>query len=355
MQRNATRIAVLAMILMVGAAPAAMAAGTPSGTTIGNTATVDFTVGAIPQAQVTSNTATFVVDNRVDLTVAPLDGGSVQVVPGATGMYMTWSVTNTGNTVQDYALSALADAADDFDATGIALYVDANGNSTYEPATDTAVFIDELAADASVTVFVVGDIPLTALDAQVANYDLLVQTAIGGGAGAQGAVIAADDAGIADDPNTVQVVFADGAGSSDAARDGQFSSTDQFLVVSAALTVAKTSAVVSDPFNGAVNPKAIPGATMGYDLAVTNTGSADADNVLVADAVPANTAFMVGSVVTVPAGATVAFSNDGGATWAYVPVDSGDGSDPNVTHLRVDFGTVAGGGSVSANFQVLIQ
>lgn len=355
MQRNAMRIALTAMVLVVGAAPLAMAAGTPSGTTIGNTATVDFTVGAVPQAQVSSNTATFVVDNRVDLTVAPLDGGSVQVVPGATGMYMTWSVTNTGNTVQDYALSAIADAADDFDATGLAMFVDANGNSTYEPGTDTAVFIDELAADASITVFVVGNIPLTAADAEVANYDLVVQTAAGGGAGAQGGVIAADDAGSADDPNTVQIVFADGAGPSDAARDGRFSSTDQFQVVSAALTVAKTSAVASDPFNGAVNPKAIPGATMGYNLSVANTGSANADNVLVADAIPASTAFLLGTVATVPAGATVAYSNDGGATWAYVPVDSGDGSDPNVTHLRVDFGTVAGGGTVTADFQVLIQ
>ncbi len=355
MQRNAKLIALMMTILIAGSAQLALATGTPSGTTIGNTATVDFTVGSVAQTQIASNTATFVVDNRVDLTVAVLDGGSVNVVPGATGMYMTWSVTNTGNTVQDYALSSLADAADDFDATGVAIYVDANGNSTYEPATDTQTYVDELAMDTSITVFVVGDIPLAAADAEVANYNLVVQTAAGGGVGAAGAAIAADDAAIADDPNTVQIVFADGAGTADAAQDGRFSAVDQFLVVSAALTVTKSSAVASDPFNGLVNPKAIPGAIMGYNLTVANTGGADADNVVVADAIPANTAFVVGSVISNPLGAGVTFSNDGGTTWTYIPADSGDGSDPNVTHVRVNFGTVAGAGSVQADFQVLIQ
>lgn len=355
MNKNGRLIGLVLVILLAGSAQLALATGTPSGTSIGNTATVDFTVGGISQAQVASNTATFLVDNRVDLTVAVLDGGSVSVVPGATGMYLTYSVSNTGNTAQDYVLSALADAADDFDALTVAVFVDANGNGIYDPAIDTATYVDELAMDTARTVFVVGDIPLAAGDAEVANYDLLVQTAHGGVGGTQGSVIAADDAAAADDPNTVQVVFADGAGSSDAALDGQFTATDQFLVVSAALTVAKASAVASDPINGAANPKAIPGAVMDYTLDVANTGSAGADNVIVADAIPANTAFVVGSVTTTPAGATVTYSNDGGGTWVYVPADSGDGSDPAVTHARVDFGTIAGAGTAQAVFQVLIQ
>ena len=355
MNKNGRLICLALGILLIGSAQLALATGTPSGTTIGNTATVDFNVGGIAQTPVASNTATFLVDNRVDLTVAVLDGGSVNVVPGATGMYLTYSVANTGNTSQDYSLTALADAGDDFDALNLNIFVDSNGNSTYEPALDTDTYVDELAMDTSLAVFVLGDIPLTAADTEVANYDLVVQTAAAGGAGALGAVIAADDGGIADNPNAVEVVFADAAGSADAALDGRFSVVDQFLVVSAALTVAKTSAVNSDPINLGVNPKAIPGATMDYSLVVSNTGSAGADNVVVEDAVPANTAFVLSPVVTNPVGATVTYSNDGGGTWAYVPVDSGDGSDPLVTHVRIDFGTVAGLGTAQADFQVLIQ
>ncbi len=355
MKKNGRLIALAMIILLMGSAQLALATGTPSGTSIGNTATVDFAVGGVGQTPVNSNTITFLVDNRIDLTVAVLDGGSVTVVPGANGMYMTYSVANTGNTSQDYSLTALADAADDFDATNLNIFVDSNGNSTYEPALDTGTFVDELAMDTALTVFVVGDIPLTAADAEVANYDLMVQSATAGGVGALGAVIATDDSGVADDPATVQVVFADGAGTADAVLDGRFSVVDQFMVVSAALTVTKTSAVSNDPINGAANPKAIPGATVDYTLVVNNTGSTAADNVIVADAIPANTAFVVASMVTIPAGATVDYSNDGGGTWVYTPVDSGDGSDPNVTHLRVDFGSVAGAGSVQADFQVLIQ
>jgi uncharacterized repeat protein (TIGR01451 family) len=354
MNKNGRLIGLALVILLAGSAQLALATGTPSGTTIGNTATVDFTVGGINQAQVASNTANFLVDNRIDLTVANLDGGTVNVVPGATGMFLTYAVSNTGNTTQDYALSALADAADDFDALTLAIFADVNGNGTYEPATDTATYIDELAMDTIRNVFVVGDIPLAAGDAQVANYDLLVRSANGGVGGSLGTVIAADDAGVADDPNAVEVVFADAAGPSDAVLDGQFSATDQYLVVSAALAVVKASAVASDPINGAANPKAIPGAVMDYTLDVTNTGSADADNVVVADAIPANTAFVVASV-TAPGTAVVAYSADGGTTWAYGPADVGDGSDPAVTHVRIDFGTVAGAATTQAVFQVLIQ
>ncbi len=56
-----------------------------------------------------------------------------------------------------------------------------------------------------------------------------------------------------------------------------------------------------------------------------------------------------------PAADTQEYSNDGGATWAYVPTDSGDGTDPAVTHMRMLYAAIPGGlGSVST-FQVIIQ
>lgn len=62
------------------------------------------------------------------------------------------------------------------------------------------------------------------------------------------------------------------------------------------LTIAKTSSVVSDPVNGTTDPKAIPGATMRYCILVTNNGSGTATGINIADALPASTTFVPGSL-----------------------------------------------------------
>ena len=66
----------LALIALssVGALHSAYAVGTPSGTTISNQATVDYSVGGVSQAQITSAAASFVVDTRIDFTVSEVSG-----------------------------------------------------------------------------------------------------------------------------------------------------------------------------------------------------------------------------------------------------------------------------------------
>lgn len=56
----------------------------------------------------------------------------------------------------------------------------------------------------------------------------------------------------------------------------------------ASLDISKSSALVSDPANGTVNPKAIPGAIVRYSLLVQNSGPAAVDNnsVFVVDTLP---------------------------------------------------------------------
>jgi hypothetical protein len=64
------------------------------------------------------------------------------------------------------------------------------------------------------------------------------------------------------------------------------------------------------------------------------------------DPIPANTDFKVGSVTTTlgTTGLTVvvAYSNNGGTTWVYVPASGAGGApagyDRNVTHVRWSFG-----------------
>jgi len=69
-----------------------------------------------------------------------------------------------------------------------------------------------------------------------------------------------------------------------------------------------------------------PGTDLTYTVTLTNTGTENAVNVVHVDSVPAQLGFKVGSVSTsLPGGVTgaVAYSNNNGTTWTYVPVSAG--------------------------------
>lgn len=104
------------------------------------------------------------------------------------------------------------------------------------------------------------------------------------------------------------------------------------------LTIAKTSSVVSDPVNGTADPKAIPGATMRYCIRVTNDGSGTATGVTVADALPAATSFIAGSLRSGTSCAGAATIEDDDAAGA-------DESDP--------FGASRSGANVAASAATL--
>ena len=312
----------------------AYAAGTTAGTSINNTATVNYTVGGSAAAPVTSNIATFLVDRKVNLTVAEVGGTATAVTFGATAQVTTFTVTNTSNATQDFRLIATQQASlsvtafgnvDNFDATNVRVFADANANGTYEAGVDTVTYVDELAADTSRTVFIVVDVPATGPAFAIAGVSLTAVTAAGGGAAALGADVAAT-AG-ADSPTTVDVVFADDAGILDGLRDGRSSALDQYNVAGASVTLVKTARIVSDPYNLLVNPKAIPGAVVEYCLRVTNGGPGAAADVVLGDTIPANTTYVPGSIFaggTLLAGACVldGTPEDDNATGA-------DETDPN--------------------------
>src|SRR5881296_3275153 len=76
--------------------------------------------------------------------------------------------------------------------------------------------------------------------------------------------------------------------------------------------------------NNAVAPSASPppGTDLTYTVTVTNNGTGNATSVVVVDTLAPTVQFKVGSVVnSLPAGVSVVvdYSNDGGATWTYVP------------------------------------
>ncbi len=298
----------------LGIAQTAFAVGTAASTSITNKATVNYTVGTVAQTAIESsptgnstpgvgngaNTA-FVVDNKVNLTVTELSGTFTTVSPGQSAAVTEFRVTNTGNAPQAYQLAAsnltggtVFGNTDNTDVTGVSVFVDSNNNGTYEPLLDTATSIATLAADANVRVFIVANVPLTATNGQFANVRLIASTAVNNTPG----TLVTETTG-AESPTVVDVVFADGTGTAgEVARDGKYSADDEYKVQSAALSIQKSSTVISDPFNLTTNPKAIPGAVVEYAIALTNSGTLAASAVSIDDPLPANTAFQQNSYST---------------------------------------------------------
>lgn len=355
----------------LAASPGALALGTPSNTSINNRATVNYSVSGVAQTAIqssptgnstaTGSDTTFVVDNRIVHTVSEFSGNATISAPGASNQVTSFTVTNTGNTAQGYLLTVtnltgtvLFGQTDNTNVNNLRAFVDANGNGTYEPGTDTATDISSLAPDASVRVFVLADVPLTATNGQYANVQLAAQATNAGTT-----TVVTQTAG-ADNPAAVDVVFAD-AGA--VARDGIHEAADQYAIQSAALSVAKTSAVVSDPFNGTTNPKAIPGGIVQYVVTMTNTGTVAASLVQITDPLPANTTFLRGAY----AGGTDVEIQVGAAAPTYCLAEAGsdtnsdgcfvNGSNALIVGAPAAVSTVnpGAGNAVSVRFRVTIN
>jgi len=292
MKRSNNIRAACAGALMLALSGPAFAAGTDANTDVSNFATVDFQVATVPQPQATSNTVTFEVDRRINLTVAEVGTADTTVAPGSTNQVLAFDVTNLTNGTIDILLTTTQQVGgagphgdtDDFNANNVRIFRDTGGaGAGVFDGTDVLVTsLDNVVEDATVRVFVVADIPAGQADGSLAAITLTGQAADAatGTAFTETAGAETED-GI--DNDNADNVFADGAGDTDAARDGRHSDDDAYAVSAATVSVTKTTTIVSDPFNGATNPKRIPGATVEYCVVVENTGSTAADTVVVTD------------------------------------------------------------------------
>jgi len=304
--------AVSSIALVAFSATPALAEGTTAGQDIVNNVSVTYDVGGVTQGAVVDSD-TFTVDRKVNVTVAEVGNDTTEVAPGQLQAAIKFEVTNDSNDTVDFNLSAdQSSAADDFDISNVKFYVD-NGDGIFNPADDLEVtYLDEMAADETRTVFIVGDIPTGVTTGQTSDVALVADAhAADGTAGALGAELAntagANTAG-------VDTVLADGAGDVDAAGDGDFSDTDTYVVAAADVTVVKSSRIISDPVNGATNPKAIPGAVVEYCIVVSNAaGSATATDVLVNDVLPADVTYDAGFGIFVNGNATCESGVAGGS------------------------------------------
>ena len=309
-------------LVVLGASPA-LATGTAAGSTITNTVSVNYQVGGLSQTA-TGASNTFTVDRKINLTVAELGTSTTQVSPGQTSAVTTFTVTNTSNATLDFALAVAQQSGgagahantDTFDVSNVKIYVDTNNDGIFNAGDTLVTFLDELAADSSKTVFVVADVPLSLTTGAVAAVTLTATGHEAGVVGSQGIGLTetttANTAGM-------DTVFADGAGSTDAARNADFSAKDDYTVLAAALTVSKLSTIISDPLNGTSFPKAIPGATIEYCIVVSNAaGSATATSVAISDPLPTTVTYSSAYGIFINGSVTTGVCNaDGSAGGAF--------------------------------------
>jgi hypothetical protein len=228
------------LILLSFACPAAWATGTAPATVISDTAVLSYSIGGEAPVEVVSSPSaapaeagkptTFTAGIKINVAVTQLGGSAVNVSPGQTGATAAFSVINSGNTVQDYALTTfnlgngtmLFGRADSFDAAACHAYAETNNEPGYQPGQDMAAYIDELRPDTSITVYVSCNIPDTEAGAE-AVICLEANTRAAPGAGEEGGVVT----------QAADTLFADTAGSDDKTGDAKYSARHAFLVTPA--------------------------------------------------------------------------------------------------------------------------
>ncbi len=302
----------------------AEAAGTRAGSTISNTASASFDTGGGTQT-VNSNTVDLRVDELLDVTVDSSDPADVPTTPGATNQLLTFSVTNSGNGEEAFALTTIANAGgDNYDPVVTQIYID-NGDGVFDAGTDmlyTPGANDPvLDPDESIRVFVLATTPGTVVDGNrgIVSLNAAAKTGIGA-------------------PGTIYAGAGEGGGDAIVGSTGADGRDAGAYVVSAAAVSLVKSAVIVDPFGGA---EPVPGAEITYTLTVTVAGSGSVSGLAITDNIPADTSYVAGSITLGGTGLTDAADADAG--------------DYNGTRINVTLGTVAGGQTRTVTFRTRIN
>ena len=298
-------IAVINLFIVLFAKDA-LALGTAAGTLINNTAQMTYTMSGINYSG-SSNVNSIRVNEVINNTTTWQDSlPGVSVSPGQANAVVTMKLTNTGNAPDSYTLAAISTNPSGtwFTATPTAIYLDTNSNGLYDPGTD-ALYVPgtndpTVNADQSITLFILSTIPATALvDGQKGAVQLTCTSKTGSGA-----------------PGTFLPGV--GPGGSDAIighSGGASSASGMYVVSTVAISIIK-SATVTDVIGG---NQVMTNSIIHYTLSVTATGSGSAMNVVIRDAIPANTTYVPNTLKLNNAGLTDAADSDAGDVNATTP------------------------------------
>jgi len=277
---DAKLAAALATGILSIASQSAFGAGTAAGTAINNTAQVSYDDSGTT-VNTSSNPTTLTVAEIINVN-ATVQTPTVTVSPGAASRAVVVRVTNTGNAPETFRLTGnSAIAGDNFDPIPAVnmIYFDTDGSgdlsaadTVYAPGSNDPT----LAADASINVLIINNIPSGLVNGQTGATQLAAAALTGTGA-----------AGI--------VFIGQGAGGTDAVlgtSGGMSSASGSYVVSSVQLSAVKTQVVV-DQFGGT---QPIPGARIDYQIVVTPSGSGTASNALFVDGIPTNTTYLPGTL-----------------------------------------------------------
>lgn len=315
--------------LLLLAAQPAWSAGTPAGTVVDNVAVVSFDLAGVPTT-LNSNNATFQVLERLDVVVT-LQSGQVIVSPNMVDAALLFTVTNTGNGNDEFDLSInSALAGDDYDPVPAvpAIYFDSDasgdfsvGDIAYQPGVNAP----QLAADASVDVLLVNDIPAALADGMLGRSELTATSTTG--TGAPGETLA----GLGD--GGLDAVLG--------ASGGQAAVFGEYLVSDVAVSVVK-SVAVADPFGG-TEPTA--GATLTYTITVEVLNGGVATDSVFADPIPLYTSFVADSILL-----------NGGSLTDSIDLDAGELDTTGAPTVVVRLGDLTlADGIQTVEFQVTID
>lgn len=263
------------------------------------------------------------------------------------------TLTNDGNDDDSFDFDAVISG--DFSPT-VSYYADTDGSGTLTAGDtlltdtdgDTFPNTGDISPAASITVLIAYDVPLTVVDGDTAT---IVST------------VSSDFQPLANDAVTDTIT----------------------AVVLPILVVTKDVSTIWDPFNLTVNPLAIPGSVVEYSIKVVNqgAGAVDTDTLEILDPVPINGCLVVVDIAGAGSGPVqftdglpssglsylftslasttddVAFSDDGGVTYTYVPAPAASGCDAAVTHITIspkgEFAADSGSGSPSATLALRVM
>ncbi len=270
----------LALGILAFAIPAS--AAPPAGTSIGNQASAQYLDATSTLRTATSNVVTTIVQQVASFTLTA--NGSVTSSPGGQVIF-PHTLTNTGNGTDDFPLTLSNVVADDFDLTGLAIYLDANGDGVPDNFTNLTT-TGSVAAGAAFRFVVVGSVPGTQVGGQIGRMRI--------------------DASSTFDP-------------------GQATNNLDQVTVTGNAVVSVTKAINQN--NGAS-----PSGPHTYTLSYNNSGNSTATGLLLTDLVPAGMTYVPGSGRWSVTGATVL--TDGSAADA-------QGVVPNT--VIYDFGATTGG------------
>lgn len=266
----ATFLSALALV------PTAGIAATPAGTIITNIADIRYQMDGITRAA-KSNRVDVRVDELIKFTVTPVP--SCATPQGVTAI--GFRITNLGNGFEDF-VPARPEVVEGRNFVISGVYADTNGNGCYDPGIDQLIppggHTPRIGPGGSTIIFVVGTGGTGPIRVRILVYP-------GTGSG-----------GVGDNGGTVVT----GGGSGGVTGDSSGTTTSTPL----SATLVKSQTVLAS--DGSATPRA--GATVTYTIEGRFAGSGTATGAVIADAIPAGTNYIPGSLTL--DGATV--SDTGG-------------------------------------------